>query len=385
MRLLANLSDLQKGIERALPAIPPKSTLPILEHILFKVWDNNLELTATDQDIIIRTNITLIESEEGAILIPARRLNEILKAQGNKGEIEIIANMGNYDITIVKGHFKGEIKGLDPQEYVDLPLLDDSKFDKEENYLANFTSSEIKRLATKSSFAVSNDEFRLAMTGVFFQFRSTYVNAVSTDSFRLVRVTNFGTGEVYKDEVDLIMPKNLIEILKKSESDVIVYTNKNSQGINTHIRFDFENAIFISRLINEKFPPYEAVLPANNTIIAIVDKTEILSAIKRVSIMANVVSKQIKLKFEGSNLIIYSEDEDTGNKAVEEMFCNFNSELFEIGFNAKYIEEAINNVETDESNEIYLTFSDPNKPALIKPNSAGDNILMLVMPVRLNQ
>ena len=80
-----------------------------------------------------------------------------------------------------------------------------------------------------------------------------------------------------------------------------------------------------------------------------------------------------------------SEDEDTGNKAVEEMFCNFNSELFEIGFNAKYIEEAINNVETDDSNEIYLTFSDPNKPALIKPNSAGDNILMLVMPVRLNQ
>ena len=157
MRLLANLSDLQKGIERALPAIPPKSTLPILEHILFKVWDNNLELTATDQDIIIRTNINLLESEEGAILIPARRLNEILKAQGNKGEIEIIANMDNYDITIVKGHFKGEIKGLDPQEYVDLPLLDDSKFDKEENYLANFTSSEIKRLATKSSFAVSND------------------------------------------------------------------------------------------------------------------------------------------------------------------------------------------------------------------------------------
>ena len=222
------------------------------------------------------------------------------------------------------------------------------------------------------------------MTGVFFQFRGTFVNAVSTDSFRLVRVTNYGASEVYKDEVDLIMPKNLIEILKKSESDVIVYTNKNSQGINTHIRFDFENAIFISRLINEKFPPYEAVLPANNTIIAIVDKTEILSAIKRVSIMANVVSKQIKLKFEGSNLIIYSEDEDTGNKAVEEMFCNFNSELFEIGFNAKYIEEAINNVETDESNEIYLTFSDPNKPALIKPNSSGDNILMLVMPVRLN-
>lgn len=386
MKFKVSITELLKGINRTIPAIPPKSTLPVLEHILIEIQkDNNkLSLTATDQDLVIRTTVEVIEANEGSALIPARKISEILKALGNKGDIEIEINMDNYDLIISTQVGKYVMKALSKEEYVDLPLLDEEKFNLEENFLAKFTLNEISRLANKSYFAVSNDEFRLAMTGVLFQFRESYVNAVSTDSFRLVRVTNFGTDNSYKNDIDIILPTNMIDILRKAESDTVVYLYKNSQNINTNIRFDFDNSIYISRLINEKFPPYQSVLPQSNEIVAIVDKTEILQAIKRVSIFANVVSKQIKFRFEGSSLILNADDEDSSSKANEQLFCNFNSDSFEIGFNYKYIEEAISNLETDETNEIYMTFSDPNKPALIKPNSTGDKLLMLVMPVRIN-
>lgn len=385
MRILVNLSDLQAGLAKISPAIPPKSTLPILEHFLMVVDNlNNLFLTATDQDIIIRTHIDVLESEEGAVLVPFRIFNDIIKTLGNKAEVVLEIDLNTFVITIIRADFKADIPGLDAQEYIDLPILDDSKFNKDENFVANLSTDELQRIASKTHFAVSTDEFRLAMTGVLMQFKGSVINAVATDSFRLVRLANFGVGEVYRNELDVIVPIDLINILKKVESNAVVYVYKNSQDIATQIRFDFEKTTYISRLINEKFPPYEIVIPKNNEIIAIVDKSELLNITKRVSIFADPLTKKIKLRFEGSNLFISGEDQNRGLKANEQMFCNFNGEVFEISFNHKFLEEAISNIETDTSNEIYMTFSDGNKPALIKPDIAGEKLLMLIMPIRMD-
>lgn len=384
MRILVSLSELQLGIAKILPAIPPKSTLPVLEHFLMQVDSlNRMYLTATDQDIIIRTHITIIEGEEGEILVPSRIFNDIIKSLGNKGDLEINVDLENSRISVVKQDFKADIPALPASDYIELPILDDSKFDKEESFVANFTAEELQKLATKTHFAVSSDEFRLAMTGVLFQFKGSYVNAVATDSFRLVKVTHLADEGQYKENLDVIIPIGMITLLKKVESATTVYVYKNSQGVGTQIRFDFEHSTYISRLINEKFPPYEVVIPKNNEKIAIVDKTEILNIIKRVALFANSMTKQIKLRFEGAGLYVSAEDVDRNLKANEQLFCNFNSDTFEISFNFKYLEDAISNIDADKGNEIYLTFSDGIKPALIKPDAAGENLLMLIMPIRI--
>jgi DNA polymerase-3 subunit beta len=396
MKFTVKLSDLNKALEITSPAMPKKSTLPILEHFNFQLKGNELKILATDQDLTIMTFLEVQGDTDGHILIPGKRISDIVKALVGIDEAEISTN-DRYEIKIKTLAGKYSMKGIAPEEYLVMPELfesekpdiesvkDSSVVDQSKQPVALFNREEIVRLAEKTFYAVSKDEYRLAMTGVLLQFGGEQVNAVATDSYRLVKCVTKPSYGVYPNDLKVIVPVRTVEQLKKADGDTAVSFIKTQLKI-THIRFDINNTVIISRIIDEKFPPYESVLPKNNDIEVLLKKTEILSAIRRAAIFANASSNQIKLSFENNELKVIGEDEDTGSQGDETISCDFAKEPFKIGFNHKYLSEAINNVDDTEGNEtqVLLTFSEPNRPALIKPTPDTGELVMLLMPVRIS-
>ncbi len=393
MKFSVALTELQKGLQKTLPAIPPKSTLPVLEHLHFSLNENILKMIATDQDITILTKIDVIGFEDGDILVPARKINEIVKALGTEGEIEFISDPENFEINLKTDKGFYEMKGLSHTEYLDLPELfkqETTITPEHGDVVDNSTYATIARhdlqsIANKTVFAVSSDEFRPAMTGVLLQFKEDAINAVSTDSYRLVKTVINPVNKTFNSDFEVIIPAKSVEMLKKIDDDAVFSLIESSDKI-THVRFEIGNTIVISRIIDEKFPPYESVIPQNNNLMAIVDKKDLLAAIRRVSIFTNTHSKQIKVKLTDNMIEVMGEDEDSGNNASESIACDFQGESIEFGFNYKYLEDALNHTENVESSnsQVMLTFSEPTKPALVKPTPDEDKLLMLIMPVRLS-
>lgn len=386
MNFTVNLNELQEAVNKTLPAIPPKSTLPVLEHLKFELSNNNLEIVSTDQEITIKTEVQVEDSTDGKILVPGRKLNDILKALGKTEKILFKTDESNFEIDIETSFGVYKMKGLNNNEYIELPELFEVNNDvdnKPIEEVATIPQSEVIRLADKTAFAVSNDDFRPAMTGVLFQFRNNYLNAVSTDSYRLVKATyNTEAGEL-PDELDIIIPSRTMDLLKKADSDVQFSFIKNNDKV-THIRFKIGKTVYISRIIDERFPPYESVIPTNNSITLSVNKTQLQSAIKRVAIFANDITKQLKVNVTQAEMKLTAQDVDSGTKADENISCKLEGNDVEIGFNYKFLDEAIGHLNSNEDDEVVFTLSESNKPALIMPEKDSKDLLMLIMPVRLN-
>ncbi|MCK5466900.1 MAG: DNA polymerase III subunit beta, partial [Cyclobacteriaceae bacterium] len=217
------------------------------------------------------------------------------------------------------------------------------------------------------------------MTGVFINLSETNTTFVATDGHRLVRYRRVDV--VSEGEHSIIIPRKALNLLN---------TTLPSENSNVTVEFNMANAFFhfnnikmICRLIDERFPDYENVIPANNENFMSIDRLEILNSLKRISIYANKTTNQVRLKITGSELQISAEDLDFSNEANERLSCEHDGEDIEIGFNAKFLMEMINNL---DSKEITLQLSEPNRAGLIVPKEKNDNedILMLVMPVMLS-
>ncbi|MBS1536691.1 MAG: DNA polymerase III subunit beta [Bacteroidetes bacterium] len=370
MKFSISLNEFQSVIARALPAIPPKSTLPILEHFHCTVSTGKLTLVATDQELTISASTDINGGDDGSILIPARKLNEIIKALGSEGSIDISVN-ANFSLSLNTPFGKYSMNGMSADEFPNMPHFP-------EGVTVNFKQDDIQLIANKTSFAVSKDEYRPAMTGVLFQFRTTEVRTAATDSYRLSRVIIKNDAGDFPADLDLIIPSRTIDLLKKVDSDVMVSVTK------THAQFIFSNATIVTRVIDERFPPYENVIPVDNDKNISINPKDMLSAVKRVSIFTSDTSHQVRLKVENNTLTISGADDDTGSKASETVICDYTGDTFEIGFNYVYIIEALQHLLTDDTQaEVTLSCSTPTRAALIKPTGNDATLLMLVMPVRL--
>lgn len=386
MNFTVTLNEFQEAVNKTLPAIPPKSTLPVLEHLKFELNNNLLEIVSTDQEITIKTQLNVENATSGKVLVPGRKLNDILKALGKTEKITFNTNVDNFEIDLITDFGVYKMKGLNNDEYIELPELFETNVDTSDSSIVDsavIPKDDVIRLAEKTAFAVSNDDFRPAMTGVLFQFRGQYLNAVSTDSYRLVKSTFNSEAGHLPDDMDIIIPSRTMDILKKADDEVHFSFIKNNDKV-THIKFKVGATIYISRIIDEKFPPYESVIPAGNNIFLTINKNQLQSAIKRVAIFANDITKQIKVKIDSSEMTLTAQDIDSGTKADEKISCNLNGEPVEIGFNYKFLEEAISHINTSSDGEIVFSLSESNKPALIMPEKDSKDLLMLIMPVRLN-
>ena len=385
MRFKVTIGDFLKQVQKTLPAVAPKSTLPVLEHLHFTIADGTLKMVATDQDIVIQNTMQVFDSEDGGVLVPARKLSEIIKALDSQGEIEFSVDNETYDIVISKGKGKYRLKGIDPDEFLDIPELfeNENQYNLDDDGLieggtptASFFKEDLIKLCEKTYYAVSTDSLRPAMLGVYFQFRETYVNAVSTDSFRLAKSTIYSLSPVFPQDFNVIIPIKSVEFLKKVDADVKM-TVIEMYGKITHLKFDFGTTTFITKIIDEKFPPYEAVIPLNNPIEVMIEKKLFYQTVKRVSLLSN--------SFEQNQVTITAEDEDSGTKGSDVIPCELNQETFNVAYNHKYLEDALATIDDDtlDNGMIKFTFLDSTKPSLLLPTNDKNEQLILIMPVRI--
>ncbi len=395
MKFSVILSDFQKVLAKTMPAMPRKSTIPVLEHLNFSLKGNTLTVISTDQDITIMSTIEVTGEEDGGILVPGRRLSEMVSKFDKVGSLEFATSDETFEIKINSQNGKYKMKGLDPDEYLDLPELFGSEKPVVEikdgvpeivsgnSLSAYFNQADFSKLCDKSVFAVSKDDYRPAMTGVFFEFSGDSVTAVATDSYRLSKVTLKSEKALYPNDFSIIIPARAIELFKKVDGNVVLSFIETMKRI-THARFDLNDTVIISKVIDEKFPPYRSVIPTEPKFHVILNEGEFVKAVNRIGSITNQNSHQIRVVFDGNTVSISGEDEDSGSAGTETINCDYTGDSILFGFNFKYLEEALQHTESEIDNtEVIVSFTEPNKPVLIKANKEHSDVLMLVMPVRL--
>ncbi len=393
MKFIIPVSEFQKALQVTLPAIPRKLTIPVLEHLLFELQDSVLMITATDQDITIRTEVQVESADSGAVLIPARKLNDILKNLGATGNVEFVLNVDSFEIKLKTMSGNYSLKGLSSDEYVNTPeLTGSSKPDMAQVDVASddihkvaiqFKKEDLIKVTGKTAFAVSEDEFRPAMTGVLFEFKGNKMNAVSTDSFRLVRATIKAESEIFPNDLNIILPARMANLLSAVNDDAVMSFIETNRKL-THVRFDSGSSVFISRIIDEKFPPYETAIPQRTEYKVVINAKDLIGAIRRISIVTSKVTYQVKVTVTDNMLTINGADEETGEFGIEEVACSYSGEEMLIGFNYRFLDEALQHIQdASPDGKVVIRFTEPNKPVLINSNEEDDTLLMLIMPFRI--
>jgi len=371
MKFIVSSSQLLKNVQTLSGVINTNNTLPILDNFLFELSKNNLKISASDLETTMSTNIEVETEDEGEIAVPARLLLDILKTfpeqpltfkTQDNNTIEISSQSGKYSLAF--------LDGSEFPKAIELEAPSTTKIVG--NILANAIS--------KTIFAAGNDDLRPVMSGVFFQFSSDELTFVATDAHKLVKYTR---TDLKADQAsEFIMPKKPLTLLKNilssSEEEVVIEYNE------SNAKFTFDKSIMVCRLIDGKYPNYDAVIPKENPNILTLDRSSFSNSVKRVSIFSSKTTHQIRLKMAGTELNISAEDIDFSNKADERLQCAYQGDDMQIGFNSRFLLEMLNNL---ESNDVQIHMSLPNRAGILKPLDGledGEEVTMLVMPVMLN-
>ncbi|MBQ5856433.1 MAG: DNA polymerase III subunit beta [Bacteroidales bacterium] len=374
MKFILSSLKLLKAVQSLAGVINSNNTLPILDDFLFNISDNELRITASDLEttMIVTIQPDLVEGV-GEVTIPARLLIDILK---NLPDIPVSFNIDEttlaIEITTGEGRYK--MVGHKSDEFPQIPVLEDaSQWEIPADVLACGFE--------KTVFATGNDEIRPVMTGVFMEMTNNGLNFVATDAHKLVRYRRL---DIKTDVLaSFIVPKKPINQLKtalsgKADETVVVEFNK------TNASFTMSGFKLVCRLIDGKYPNYEAVIPKANPNKLTIDRQLLLSAIRRVAIFSSKATHQIRFKIAGQELVLTAEDLDYYNEAKERLSCNYDGSDMEIGFNSRFFQEMLGNL---NQTEVLLEMSAPNRAGLIIPvdnQNADEDILMLLMPVMLN-
>jgi DNA polymerase-3 subunit beta len=371
MRFIVSTSILLKQLQAISGASSSSTVLPILENFLFEIKDNILTISATDLQTSMVTTLQIEAKEEGRVAMPSKILIETLKTLPYQ-PVEFSVYNKTLAIEISAGDVKYKLCGENADDFPKIPVVENIS-------TVNIAAPILLEAINKTIFAVSNDELRPAMSGVYVQLAEQSTTFVATDAHKLVRYRR--TDVSAEKPTSIILPKKALTLLKSSlpSDDVNVSIEYN----NTNAFFQFGTINLICRLIDERYPDYEAVIPRLNPNKLTVDRSLFLNTLRRVVIFANKTTHQVRLKISGSELHISAEDLDFSNEAHERLSCQFEGEDMEIGFNAKFLVEMLNNLNCEE---VVLEMSTPNRAGLLVPAVKEDHedILMLVMPVMLN-
>lgn len=374
MRFIVSSSLLSKNLSALSGVLNTSNTLPILDDFLFELKEDSLLITASDLETTMTVSIPLDKSEDpGSVTIPAKILIDTLKTFSDI-PVQFTINKETLGVEISAGDGKYKLSGHKSDEFPVAPELENTvKVDVDSELLVNAIN--------KTLFAAGNDELRPVMSGVFFELTPDDITCVATDAHKLVRYRRTDFSAV--DSASFIMPRKPLNQLKNimglTEGDVAVEYNQ------TNAIFSFDNVKMTCRLIDGKYPNYDVVIPSDNPNKLTVDRVSLLNSIRRVAIFANQSTHQVRFKISGKELVLAAEDIDFSNEAKERLTCSYEGEDMEIGFNSRFLQEMLNNI---DSEEIIIEMSAPNRAGIMHPiggDNENEDILMLVMPVMLNQ
>ena len=370
MKFIVSSSTLLKKLQILGGVINTSNTIPVLDHFLFELDNSNLKITSSDLETTMISSIEVDSSSKGSVAIPSKLLIDTLKtfpeqpltfSIEDNNTVEISSNHGKYALAYTEG-----------DQFPKTISLDNPSNTK-------ISSMVLAKAINSTIFASGNDELRRNMNGVFFQLSSDNITFVATDAHKLVK---YKRNDIKASNLaEFIMPKKPLNLLKNiidNEQEITIEYN------NSNAKFDMEGLTVICRLIEGQYPNYEAVIPNENPNVLTIDRSLLLSSLKRVSIFSNKTTHQVRLKIAGAELNISAEDVDFSNKAEERLTCEYNGEDIEIGFNSRFLIEMTNNL---ECKDVKLEMSLPNRAGILKPLDGytdDEELIMLVMPVMLN-
>lgn len=371
MKFIVSSSSLLKQLQVIGGIINTNNTLQILDNFLFELSKDSLRISASDLETTISGVLAVDCTSEGSIAVPARLLLDILKTFPEQPLTFVVED--NNTIEISSNHGKYALAYADGEEFPKaVEINNPSSTVIQADVLANAIS--------KTIFASGNDDLRPVMSGVFFQFSTENLTFVATDAHKLVKYTREDVKA--SEAAEFIMPKKPLNLLKSilagNEEDVLIEYNE------SNAKFIFEKTELICRLIDGKYPNYEAVIPKENPNRLVIDRNQFLNSVRRVSIFSNKTTHQVRLKIAGAELNVSAEDIDYSNKAEERLTCSYHGDDMQIGFNSRFLTEMLNNLSSDE---VSLEMSLPNRAGILTPADGldeGEQITMLVMPVMLN-
>jgi DNA polymerase-3 subunit beta len=370
MKFIVSSSALLKQLQQINGVIGSNNVLPILEDFLFEIEKNTLSVVATDLETVMKIQLDIEAKDSGRVCIPAKILMDSLKNLPNQPlTFDIDKNFG-IEITSDNGKYK--VMGENPDNFPKEPPADDtSSF--------SMTSHALLTAINKSIFAVSNDDLRPAMTGVFFELEKNGITFVATDAHRLVR---YKLKDVKCPKTDsFIVPKKPLNLLKASlpdnDDEITISYNNN------HLFVKHGTVQLSCRLLDARFPDYKVVIPAENPYRMTIGRQDFQSALRRVSIFSNKSTNLVTLNISGSELQLMGQDVDFSFEGNERMSCQYDGEDITISFNARFLIEMLSGT---DSEEVRLELSTPTKAGLLKPVEQDENedLLMLAMPLMSN-
>jgi DNA polymerase-3 subunit beta len=370
MKFIVSSSSLLKQLQHISGVISANTVLPILEDFLFEIEGKKLHVVATDLETVMRVQLEVESKTNGKVCIPAKILMDTLK---NIADQPLTFDIDkNYAVEITSDNGKYKVMGENPDNFPKEPVADDAT-------AFTMTSTALVTAINKTLFAVSNDDLRPAMTGVFFELGTESVQFVATDAHRLVKYKRTDAHASANDS--FIVPKKPLNLLKNAlpdnEDEISLSYN------NSHLFVSHGQIQMTCRLIDARFPDYKVVIPIDNPYKLIVNKADFQNALRRVSVFSNKSTNQVALTISSNELHLIAQDVDFSFEGNERLDCQFDGGDLQIAFNARFMIEMLNAADTTE---VVIELSTPTKAGIIKPSEQAENeeLIMLVMPLMLN-
>ena len=375
MDFRVNSTDLVKALSHIHGIVEVRHTLPILSNIIISANDDILSLSSTNLDIFCSDSISAEINKSGITSVSASTFYEIVKRLPNGSDIQITLSDEDSTLVLKCGRSKFNLTTISPEDF---PKI--STDDLSVKFVLSVT--ELKRMIDKTKFAISNEETRYYLNGVFLpQTQKDSIDilrAVATDGHRLAQY-DIPLPQGAKEMNGIIIPKKMIQELRRvlddASGDINIELNENK------IKFSFNNIQIISKVIDGTFPDYTKVIPQSNDKTLTMNNDELKKSIERVSAVAineEVKSKAIKLFIE-SNKMMLNVDSSSRGSAVEEIDLDYDKDKVEIGFNSRYLIDICNEIDGEK---ITLKLLDSASPAIILDES-DENLFFVLMPMRI--
>lgn len=359
-------SEFLRGLRLAQGIADRKSTMPILANVLLRTeGKSKILLAATDLNVSVSAELAAKVEKEGGLTVGAKPLHEIVANLPGEDVVFKRAENNWADIKAAKVAYK--LVGMPDRDFPKMP-------DHREVKYAKCDAAVLREMIDKTLFSVSNDETRFHLNGVFFECDGAKARMVSTDGHRLSKVERTLTGGPTLPTGVIIPKKGLVEIKRAVEGE----RNAVDLAIHgSHVFIKTGDVALAVKLIESQFPPYEQVIPKTNQKVAVIDRTALLEALKRASLMASE-TRGVRFSFEPGVLRIASDNPELG-EVREEVEIDFAGDPVSVGFNPRYFTDLLGQMVGDQ---IRVEVAGDLDPAVVRPRE-GDDYLGVVMPMRI--
>ncbi len=374
MRFVLSSSALSSRLNMLSKVISSKNSMPILECFLFEVVGNEMTITASDSDNVLKSTLELTESDrDGAFCIPNHVMLGAIKELPEQ-PLTFEVDTDSFAVKLVYQNGLYNFTAQSAEEYPHNQPMDESAA-----HTATIPAQVMVDTISRCIFATANDELRPIMNGIYFDLTPESLTIVASDGHKLVRNREFNIHGEEAAAFDLPKkPATLLKnVLSREGGDVTVKFD----GRNAEITYD--DGVLSCRLIDGKYPNYNSVIPTNNPCEVTVDRRAMLSALRRVIPFASESSQLVRLHIEAGHIEISSEDLDFSTSAKEQIACEYAGTPMSIGFKGSSLMETLSNLTCDQ---IIIKLADPSRAGIIVPAEASENedVLMLIMPMLLN-